>query len=231
MFPVLAMNSNNKRSETAVRRPQGTGRDGEPVIHTSASLHACKLGRYCEVKERVQMRSSSLGDYSYVERHSELIYTDTGRFCAIAADVRLNALNHPIDRVCQHKLTYRPNEYFVGKKLDQTYRSERMNEGRVMLGHDVWIGHGAIVLPGTTIGTGAVVGAGAVVTRDVEPYAIVAGTPARFVRWRFEPDIARRLLRLAWWDWGHDRLADCVDDMAQLSVTDFLDKYDGGVEI
>lgn len=177
------------------------------------------------------MRTSTLGDYSYVERHSELIYTLTGRFCAIAADVRLNALNHPVHRVSQHKFTYRPNEYFVGKKLDRAFREQRMEQGKVVLGHDVWIGHGAIVLPGVTVGTGAVVGAGAVVTRDVEPYAIVAGTPARFVRWRFEPQTAQRLLQLEWWNWSHDRLADTVDDMARMDVVAFLDKYDGGIEI
>lgn len=214
-----------------LRHSPGTSRDGEPAIHTSASLRDCKVGRFCEVKERVLMRSSSLGDYSYVERHSELIYTRTGRFCAIAADVRLNALNHPIDRVSQHKFTYRANEYFVGKKLDQVFREQRMEEGRVVLGHDVWVGHGAIVLPGVTIGTGGVIGAGAVVTHDVEPYAIVAGTPARFVRWRFDPEIAQRLLQLAWWDWSHDQLADAVDDMARLEVEAFLDKHDGGIEI
>lgn len=224
------MNEKTGNNEPSRHSPSAS-RDGEPSIHTSASLHDCKVGRFCEVKERVLMRSSSLGDYSYVERHSELIYTQTGRFCAIAADVRLNALNHPIDRVSQHKFTYRANEYFVGKKLDHGFREQRMKEGRVVLGHDVWIGHGAIVLPGVTIGTGAVVGAGCVVTHNVEPYAIVAGTPARFVRWRFEPDIAHRLLQLAWWNWSHDQLADAVDDMARLDVAAFLDKHDGGIEI
>lgn len=218
---------NNDRA----KRQTGSSRDGEPSIHTSASLRDCKVGRFCEVKERVLMRSSALGDYSYVERHSELIYTQTGRFCAIAADVRLNALNHPIERVSQHKFTYRANEYFVGKKLDHGFREQRMDGGRVVLGHDVWIGHGAIVLPGVTVGTGAVVGAGSVVTRDVEPYAIVAGTPARFVRWRFEPETAQRLQQLAWWNWSHDQLADAVDDMARMEVAAFLDKYDGGIEI
>lgn len=223
--------SSKTRNNDPARRSPGASRGGEPVIHTSAALHDCRIGRFCEVKERVLMRSSSLGDYSYVERHCELIYTQTGRFCAIAADVRVNALNHPLHRVSQHKFTYRANEYFVDKKLDHRFREQRMEEGRVVLGHDVWVGHGAIVLPGLTIGTGAVVGAGAVVTHDVEPYAIVAGTPARFVRWRFEHDIAQRLLRLKWWDWSHDRLADAVDDMARLSAGAFLDKYDGGIEV
>ena len=212
-------------------RPPRTSRDGEPSIHQTATLRDCRLGRFCEVKERVLMRSSQLGDYTYVERHCELIYTWTGKFCAIASSVRLNALNHPMDRVSQHKFTYRANEYFHGKKLDSAFRARRMEQGRVTLGHDVWVGHGAIVLPGLRIGSGAVIGAGAVVTRDVEPYAVVAGNPARFLRWRFEPDTAARLLALAWWDWSHEQLADAVDDMGTMSAEAFLDKHDGGVEV
>jgi hypothetical protein len=92
-----------------------TSHDGTPRVHGSAVVLDSTLGRYCEVKERVLIRTSALGDYSYVERHSELIYTDVGKFCAIAADVRLNALNHPVERVSQHKFTYRPNEYFTAR--------------------------------------------------------------------------------------------------------------------
>ena len=81
-----------------------------------------------------------------------------------------------MDRICQHKITYRPNEYFLDKPLDDEFRSERIAKG-VTVGHDVWIGHGAILRPAVTIGDGAVIAAGAVVTRPVEDYAIVAGVP------------------------------------------------------
>src|SRR5262249_4559829 len=106
-------------------------------------------------------------------------------------------------------------------------RSHGANQSahHVVIGHDVWIGHGVIILPGRTVGTGAVVGAGAVVTKDVDPYAIVAGNPARVIRQRFSAAAARRLQRLAWWDWDHDRLRVALPDFRQLSIEAFLDKY------
>ena len=90
------------------------------------------------------------------------------------------------------------------------------------IGHDVWIGHGAIVLPGRTIGTGAVIAAGAVVTKDVAPYEIVAGNPARFIH----AEIAARLQRLAWWDWSHQRLQAALPDFQRLPIDRFLDRHE-----
>jgi phosphonate metabolism protein (transferase hexapeptide repeat family) len=208
------------------RHSASATRDGSPRVHSTASLREVKLGRFTEIGERVLMAECDIGDYSYVERHAEAIYCTIGKFSAIAAQARLNALEHPIERVSQHKITYRPNEYFLGARVDKDFRAKRAG-ARVRIGHDVWIGHGAVILPGVTVGDGAVVGANAVVTKDVEPYAIVAGVPARFLRWRFAPDVAARIARLAWWDWQHDRLAAAIDDMQTLGVEDFLGKYGG----
>jgi phosphonate metabolism protein (transferase hexapeptide repeat family) len=199
--------------------------DPEPRIHPTAELKSCRLGRYAAIGERVVLREVSLGDFSYFERHAEAIYTVIGKFCSIAANTRINALEHPIERVTAHKLTYRPNEYFRYLGVDSAFRDRRRAK-RVNIGHDVWIGHGAVVMPGISIGNGAVIGANAVVTRDVVAYEIVAGAPSRKLRMRFPPEIAERLQRLAWWDWPVERLFEAIPDMQALPVEEFLDRWE-----
>lgn len=197
----------------------------EPRIHPTAELKGCRLGRHAVVGERVILRDVVVGDYSYFERHAEAIYAEIGKFCSIAANTRINALEHPIERVTQHKISYRPNEYFRFLGVDQEFRARRAGK-RVAIGHDVWIGHGAVIMPGVSIGNGAVVGANAVVTRDVAAYAIVAGSPARMIRQRFSDEIAARLQKLAWWDFSREKLFEAVPEMQRLAVEDFLEKWE-----
>ena len=199
-------------------------KDPEPRIHPTAELKACKLGHYASIGERVVLREVNVGDFSYFERHAEAIYTTIGKFCSIAANSRINALEHPIERVTQHKLSYRPNEYFRWLGVDAAFRARRQAKA-VSIGNDVWIGHGAVIMPGISIGNGAIVGANAVVTRDVPAYAIVAGVPAKPLRRRFTPEIAARIEGLAWWDWPPEKLAKAVPDMQALAIEDFLDRW------
>lgn len=196
----------------------------DPLIHEGAVITDSRLGRYTEVGARTSIVETVMGDYSYVAGDSDIIHSRIGKFCSIAAHVRINPGNHPMGRASQSHFTYRASRYFPGETDEQTFFDWRRSHA-VSIGHDVWIGHGAVVLAGRTVGTGAVVAAGAIVTKDVAPYEIVAGNPARPIRSRFGPEIAAALERLAWWDWSHDRLRDAVADFRAMPAEQFLAKH------
>lgn len=200
-------------------------KEPEPRIHPTAELKSCRLGRYVTIGERTILREVNVGDFSYFERHGEAIYTTVGKFCSIAANTRINALEHPIERITSHKVSYRPNEYFRYLGVDGEFRKRRQGKS-VTIGHDVWIGHGAVILPDVTIGNGAVVGANAVVTRDVAPYEIIAGVPSKRLRLRFPERVIARIEALAWWDWPLERLVDAIPDMQSMSIEAFLDRWE-----
>jgi virginiamycin A acetyltransferase len=126
-----------------------------------------------------------------------------GAFAAIAAGARIvmNGANH--DR---GGFSTFPFDIFAGWGPLDLPRYLGQSAGDTLIGPDVWIGAEAWILPGVTIGAGAIVGARAVVNRDVPPYSVVVGNPARIVRHRFDTLIVRRLLDLAWWDWPLDRI-------------------------
>jgi phosphonate metabolism protein (transferase hexapeptide repeat family) len=198
----------------------------EPRVDPTATIRDSSLGVWTAVGARTSIAESTLGDYSYVVSDCNVIYTTIGKFCSIAAASRLNPGNHPLDRPALHHFTYRSASYELGD--DDAAFFDWRREHRVVLGHDVWIGHGAVVLPGVTIGTGAVLGAGAVASKDIPPFAIAVGVPAKIVRYRFAPEIVERLLRLAWWDWPHERLGAAIPDFRELSIATFLNKHEEG---
>jgi phosphonate metabolism protein (transferase hexapeptide repeat family) len=198
----------------------------QPRIDPAAHVRQSTLGAWTSVGARTSIAETVMGDYSYVVNDSSIIYSEIGRFCSIAAHTRINPGNHPLDRVALHHFTYRSLSYELGPEDDAAFFDWRRSH-KVTLGHDVWMGHGAIVLPGVTIGTGAAVGAGAVVSKDVPPFAVVAGVPAKVIRYRFDGDMRDALMRIAWWDWSRERLTAVLPDIRSLSIRDFVAKYGG----
>ncbi|MDE2384060.1 MAG: chloramphenicol acetyltransferase [Alphaproteobacteria bacterium] len=196
-----------------------------PFIHPQAVVRDSRLGRFVEIAEGTRMLECEFGDYSYTDRYADLAYASIGKFANIAAFSRINPSEHPYTRASLHHFMYRSSYYWEGEADEAELFAWRRSR-QVVLGHDTWIGHGAIVMKGVSIGNGAVVASHAVVTKDVPAYAIVAGIPARFVKWRHETRIATRLQSLAWWDWDHGRLHKALPDFRALEAEEFLEKYE-----
>ena len=196
------------------------------VIHPDCEITDCEFGAYTEVGRGSRLAHVAMGDYSYCDRACDLANAEIGRFANIASYVRVGATDHPLDRASLHHFQYRSASYWEDAEDDVLWFDTR--RARVArIGHDTWIGHNAQVKPEVTVGHGAVIAAGAVVTRDVAPYMIVAGMPAKPLRARLAPDLAERMMALAWWDWDHARLRDSLADFRRLTAEAFLEKYGG----
>ena len=197
----------------------------ETFIHETVRQREAQIGRRCEILGHSSIEYASLGDYSYLGEHCDVAAADIGKFCAIANSVRIGAPNHPMGRPSQHRFSYVPEYYEASATRDRDFFAKRRGD-RVIVGNDVWIGHAAILLPGVTIGDGAVIAAGAVVSRDVAPYTIVGGVPARAIRKRFDDEVAASLQRIAWWDWPNDLIFERLADFRSEAIEEFCRRYD-----
>jgi phosphonate metabolism protein (transferase hexapeptide repeat family) len=195
-----------------------------PYLDETARILDSDLGSWTEIGARTVLIETTLGDYSYAVNDVHIIYTEIGKFCSIASHARINPGNHPLERAALHHFTYRSRQFGFGADDDDFFDWRR--HSKVTIGHDVWIGHAAVIMPGVNLDTGVAVGAGAVVTKDVPPFTVVAGIPAKPIRQRFSKDIQSALLRIGWWDWERDRLQTALSDFRTLDATEFAQKYD-----
>ncbi len=197
-----------------------------PMIHSGSEIVNSQFGAWCEVGAQSRVINSTFEDYAYCDRMADIANTTVGKFSNIAAMTRIGPTDHPFANAAQHHFLYRSSYYWDDVADDPTFFAARAAR-RTTLGADCWIGHGAIIKPEVTVGIGAVVASGAVVTKDVGPFMMVAGCPAKPLRARFSPDIIERLLVLAWWDWDHQRLRAALMDFRSLKAEEFLEKHQG----
>ena len=197
-----------------------------PLIEPGCEIEDAAIGRFVKLATGTRLRHVRFGDYSYTDRFADIANAEIGRFCNIASFARIGATDHPMGGASLHHFLYRSDDYWEDAEAWSAFFEARAAR-RTVIGHDVWIGHMAMIRPELTVGHGAVVAMGAVVTRDVAPYTVVAGNPARPIRERHPPEIAERLIRLAWWDWDHARLRAALEDFRRLTAAAFLDRHGG----
>lgn len=181
---------------------------GERLIYKVLKKLRLRAVHAASVHPTSKLESGTLFYHASMDRHSfagydcDIQHADIGAFTSIANRVVIGGGRHPMEWVGMSPV------FYAGRDSVKAKFSEHLRDPvkRVLIGHDVWIGHSAIVLPGVEVGDGAVVGAGAIVTKSVPPYAIVAGNPARVLRYRFDETTVQRLQALQWWSWPEAEL-------------------------
>ena len=153
------------------------------------------LEQYTQIYPFGTMYSSRLGAYSYVQKNSSIWHANIGKFCSLSWNVSVGGGEHDFHKVTAHSFLYSKSYGFIEEPLYERFAD------KCEIGNDVWIAAGASILRGVTMGDGAVVGAGAIVTKDVPPYSIVAGVPAKVIGYRCNDEIIADLLELKWWNW------------------------------
>lgn len=199
--------------------------------------------RYCDEEQIIELfpkvqshiLKTECGKYSYGPLCEHVLVESCGAFCSFAMGTDV-LRNHPTKYISTHPFLYHDTEcnkiyekyeecmeapwYFAG--VHPNGKNEKLR--RITIGNDVWLGHNVLITNGANIGNGVIAAAGAVITRDVPDYAVVAGVPARIIRYRYTPEQIKKLNAVAWWDWSDERIRECYDDF-YLEIEDFLKKH------
>lgn len=183
-------------------------------IKNSCVLSGCSIGNgsridFSKLQEKVRVDrnnhiyQSYLSRFTYTGMNTVVMHAEIGAFSSISWNVSIGGANHDYGRIVQHSFLY--NDVDCIRPEKETVPYDRFSDP-VVIGNDVWIAAGAVITRGVTIGDGAVIGSNSVVTKSVPPYAIVVGSPAKIIKYRFTPDIIELLLEMKWWNWSTEKI-------------------------
>ena len=201
-------------------------------IHNDCSIFQSSFEGYNTVFSKCRVHKSSIGLGTYIGDGSHILSAKIGRFCSIAENVRIIVGNHPISTfVTTYPSFYYNTESQIGfsfhkgaplyNGINKYPNGER--DYRVVIGNDVWIGYDCLIMEGVKIGDGAVIAAGAVVTKDIAPYSVVGGVPAKIIKHRFTEEQIRALETIKWWNWPFETIAE--NYLSFSNIEEFILKY------
>ncbi|WP_332401022.1 CatB-related O-acetyltransferase [Pseudolactococcus laudensis] len=195
LFPKLVIEKLRKSQIKKFNKENQTKIESDRV-----DLISSNYGRGVRVWEGSEVSwGTTLGNYTSVQKNTQIRNSQIGKYCSISFNVVIGPSEHHLDWISTHSFLQYSELGFVDY-------NEPYVKSNVFIGNDVLISSGATILQGVQIGNGAIVGAGAVVTKNVEPYEIVGGIPARHIRYRFDSETILKLEKMQWWNWSDERI-------------------------